>query len=134
MYIVFERYLKEGGMSGSYLYKEQEAKYDYITDVFDTLLVGDIRQKYKIRNIVLMNQICDFLMNNISNLTLSRNIAQSLTNYNDKINHKTVGNYLEYLCNAFAFYRFRRCDIKGKNIYLQTINLILVIILFYMQN
>lgn len=114
LYIAFDRYLKEGGMSGSYLYKEQEAKYDYIADVFDTLIVRDIRQKYKIRNTVLMDRICDFLMDNISNLTSSRNIAQSLTNYNDKINHKTVGNYLEYLCNAFAFYKFRRYDIKGK--------------------
>ena len=41
-------------------------------------------------------------------------IADALTNNKDKINHKTVGSYLEYLCNAFAFYRFRRYDIQGK--------------------
>lgn len=80
-----------------------------------------------------MDRICDFLMDNISNLTSSRNIAQSLTNYNDKINHKMVGNNLEYLCYVFAFYKFRRYEIKGKNIFLQTINFILVIILFDMQ-
>ncbi len=113
-YAAFERYLTEGGMAGSYLYKEQEAKYDYIADVFDTLIVRDIRQKYKIRNTVLMDRISDFLMDNISNLTSTRNIAQALTNNNDKINHKTAGNYLEYLCNAYAFYKFRRYDIKGK--------------------
>lgn len=114
LYSAFDRYIKEGGMSGSYLYKEPEAKYDYISDVFATLIIRDIRQKYKIRNTILMNRICDFLMDNVSNLTSARNIAQSLTNNNDKINHKTVSNYLEYLCNAFAFYKFRRYDIKGK--------------------
>lgn len=113
-YAAFERYLTEGGMAGSYLYKEQEEKYDYIADVFDTLIVRDIRQKYKIRNTVLMDRISDFLMDNISNLTSKRNIAQALTNNNDKINHKTVGNYLDYLCNAYAFYKLRRYDIKGK--------------------
>jgi len=113
-YTAFDRYLKEGGMAGSYLYKEQEAKYDYIADVFDTLIVRDIRQKYKIRNRILMDRICDFLMDNISNLTSARNIADALTNNKDKINHKTVGSYLEYLCNAFAFYKFRRYDIQGK--------------------
>lgn len=113
-YTAFDRYLKEGGMAGSYLYKEQEAKYDYIADVFDTLIVRDIRQKYKIRNRILMDRIVDFLMDNISNLTSVRNIADALTNNKDKINHKTVGSYLEYLCNAFAFYKFRRYDIQGK--------------------
>lgn len=114
LYSAFDRYIKEGGMSGSYLYKEPEAKYDYISDVFATLIIRDIRQKYKNRNTILMNRICDFLMDNVSNLTSARNIAQSLTNNNDKINHKTVSKYLEYLCNAFAFYKFRRYDIKGK--------------------
>ena len=48
-YTAFDRYLKEGGMAGSYLYQDQEIKYDYISDVFDTLIVRDIKQKYKIR-------------------------------------------------------------------------------------
>ncbi|MCM1092101.1 MAG: ATP-binding protein [Butyrivibrio sp.] len=113
-YDAFDRYLKEGGMAGSYLYKEQEAKYDYLADVFDTLVLRDIRQKYKIRNQVLMDRIVDFLMDNISNLTSARSIADALTGNMDRINHKTVGSYLEYLCNAFAFYKFRRYDIKGK--------------------
>lgn len=113
-YAAFDRYLKEGGMAGSYLYKDQETKYDYIADVFDTLIVRDIKQKYKIRNPILLNRIVDFLMDNVSNLTSTRKIADSLTNQKDKINHKTVGNYMEYLCNAFAFYKMRRYDIQGK--------------------
>lgn len=113
-YAAFDRFIKEGGMAGSYLYKEQEAKYDYIADVFDTLIVRDIRQKYKIRNPILMDRIVDYLMDNISNQTSARNIADALTNNKDKINHKTVGSYMEYLCNAFAFYKFRRYDIQGK--------------------
>ena len=31
-----------------------------------------------------------------------------------KVDHKTVGKYLDALCKAFAFYRIRRYDIKGK--------------------
>lgn len=110
----FELYMKEGGMSGSYVYKEQEEKYKYIADIFDTLIVRDIRQKYKIRSTVLMDKIADFMMDNISNLTSSRKIADTLSKNVDKINHKTVGAYLEYLCNAFAFYKVRRYDIRGK--------------------
>lgn len=43
-YDALDKYVLEGGMSGSYLYKDQEAKYDYIADVFDTLIVRDIRK------------------------------------------------------------------------------------------
>lgn len=110
----FDRYMKEGGMSGSYLYKEPEEKYKYLADIFDTLILRDIRQKYKIRNIALMEKIAEFMMDNISNLTSSRKIADTLTRDLDNINHKTVGSYLDYLCNAFAFYKVRRYDIRGK--------------------
>jgi hypothetical protein len=113
-YIAFDKFLKEGGMSGSYLYKDIEAKYDYIADIFDTLIVRDIRQKYKIKNPQLMDRIVDFLIDNISNLTSTRNIAEVLSNNNDNLNHKTIGSYMQYLCNAFAFYKIRRYDIKGK--------------------
>lgn len=114
IYDAFENYVKEGGMAGSYLYRDIESKYDYIKEVFDTLIVRDIRQKYKIRNSVLMDRLVDFLMDNISNLTSARNIADTLTSNKDKINHKTINSYIQYLCNAFAFYKIRRYDIHGK--------------------
>ncbi len=113
-YAAFTRYLQEGGMSGSYVYRNPDDKYDYIREVFDTLIIRDIRQKYRIRHTALMDRIVDFLMDNISNQTSARNITDTLQKNNEKVNHKTVGNYLEYLCNAFAFYRFRRYDIRGK--------------------
>jgi len=113
-YNAFDNYMLEGGMAGSYLYKEREDKFDYIENVFDTLILRDIRQKYNIKNPALLDRISQFLMDNVSNLTSARSITDTLISNKDKINHKTVGNYLNYLCNAFAFYKFRRYDIKGK--------------------
>ena len=66
-----------------------------------------------------MDRIVDFLMDNISNLSSARSITDALKNNRDNINHKTVGKYIDYLCNAFAFYRVRRYDIQGKK-YLST--------------
>ena len=113
-YNAFDKYMIEGGMAGSYLYKDQESKYDYIADVFDTLIVRDIRKKYKIRNTQLMDRVVDFLMDNISNLSSARSITNTLTGVKEKVNHNTIGSYMQYLCNAFAFYKIRRYDIKGK--------------------
>lgn len=106
----FDNYVKEGGMSGSYLYKTQKEKHDYISDVYNTLIVRDINQKYKIRNIDVLN---NYLMDNISNLTSSNNITNVLNNNNVDITDKTISNYIKYLCNAFAFYKVTRYDISG---------------------
>lgn len=114
IYEAFDNYIKEGGMSGSYLYHDLELKYDYIKEVFNTLILRDIRQKYKIRNTMLMDRLVDYLMDNLSNLTSVRNIADTFTSNKDKINHMTISSYIQYLCNAFAFYKIRRYDIHGR--------------------
>lgn len=114
IYDAVDKYMIEGGMAGSYLYKDPEAKYDYVADVFDTLIVRDIRTKYKIRNMQLMNKLVDFLMDNVSNLTSARSITNTLGGLSEKVNHVTISSYMQYLCNAFAFYKVRRYDIKGK--------------------
>ena len=110
----FNAYVLEGGLAGSYLYKEQDEKYNYVNNVYNTLIKRDICNKYNIKKDYLLDMINNFLMENISNLTSIRNIADTLTNNKDKINHKTVSSYINYLCNAFLFYKIRRYDIQGK--------------------
>lgn len=67
----------------------------------------------------LMDRLVDFLMDNISNLTSARSIKNAFGGVQEKVNHVTIGAYIQYLCNAFAFYKVRRYDIKGKK-YLST--------------
>lgn len=117
----FDNYVKEGGMAGSYLYKTMEDKYQYIKDVFNTLVIRDIKQKYKIRNTDVIQNLTDYLMDNVSNLISAKNITRVLNTNNVSITDKTINNYIEYLCNAFAFYKIKRFDIKGKK-YLTTQN------------
>ena len=113
-YSAFNRYIREGGMSGSYLYKTPESKYSYISDVFNTLIVRDIQRKYRIRNMPLMERLCDFLIDNISNQISTRSVAAGFTSERVKTNDRTISAYIKYLCNAFAFYKVRRYDIQGK--------------------
>lgn len=118
--IAFDSYLEEGGMPGSYLYTTTKEKYSYINDeIFNALIVRDIIRRYKIRNVNLLNKLVDFMMDNIGNITSIRKISDTLTSNKIKTNDKTVGKYIDYLCNAFAFYRIRRYDISGKR-YLST--------------
>ena len=117
----FDKYVFEGGMSGSYVYNDNEKKYNYINDIYNALIVRDIQQKYKIQNMTLMDSLTDFMMDNISNLTSYRSVANKLNENKVDTNDKTVGNYIKYLCDAFAFYKVRRYDIQGKQ-YLSSID------------
>ena len=110
----FESYVLHGGLAGAYLYNSDEEKYNYVNDIYNTLIKRDICNKYKIKKEYLLDMINDFLMDNISNLTSIRKISTILSNNKDHINHKTVSTYISYLCNAFLFYKVRRYDIQGK--------------------
>ena len=110
----FDRYVMEGGMSGAYLYKNEEDKYKYINEVYETLIVRDIQQKYHIRNKAMLDQVVDFMLNNISNLSSSKSVSDNLINKEIQTNNKTIGNYMNHVCRSFLFYKVRRYDLKGK--------------------
>ena len=109
----FDEYVAKGGMSGSYLYRNQKDAYEYINGIYKKTISKDIVQRFKIENEQLLIMIADFLMDNIGNKTSIRNIANSLTSNSYKTNDKTVGSYVDYLCKSFLFYPFTRYDIKG---------------------
>lgn len=114
-YASLSGYIREGGMSGSYPYRTEAQKYRYInTEVLNALIVRDIMKKYRLKNEPLLHELIDFLMDNIGNVTSARSIADTLTSGRKKVDHKTVGKYIDTLCKAFAFYRIRRYDIRGK--------------------
>lgn len=115
----FDKYVLEGGFSGSYLYKNLDEKYKYISDVYKTLIVRDITQRYHIQNIPLLDSISDFLIDNISKLTSYRSLTDTFNSNKNNVSDKTVGTYMKYLCDAYAFYKIRRYDIQGKK-YLNT--------------
>lgn len=110
----FDRFAMEGGMSGSYLYESIDDKYNYLNEVFETLIVPDIQQKYKIKNTSLLDTLNDFLVDNISTEFSARSVANTLTSKGSKTDDKTISSYIKYLCASFAFYKIRRYDIKGK--------------------
>ena len=110
----YRRYLIEGGMPGSYVYHSDSDKSQYVRNVFDTLILRDITQKYKVRNTDVLSKVTDYLTDNISNLTSPRKLTDEINRMGEKVDHKTVGKYIDYLCKSFAFYKIRRYDIQGK--------------------
>lgn len=117
--VLFDNYINDGGISGTYLYNEEKLKNDYITNIIDTIVKKDIKDKYNIADFDLMDKITNYLMNNIGNETSPNNISNTLTSIKIKTNHNTINSYLNYLARSYMFYEVKRYDIQGKQ-YLKT--------------
>lgn len=117
----FEDYIKIGGLAGAYTYKYDSDKEKYIRDVYDTILIRDLVDKYRLGSATVLKKVSEYLMDNVSNISSSRNISNALIADGTDTNHMTVGNYIEHLCHAFVFYEAGRYDVRGKT-YLQSMS------------
>lgn len=111
---LFEDYCVKGGLAGSYAYKTEQDRVNYINELYETIVTRDLVQKYILPDTLVLQKLSEFLMDNISNLTSPNKVSQLLTANNTATNHVTVGRYIKYLCNAFVFYDIKRYDIRGK--------------------
>lgn len=111
---LFEDYTIKGGLAGSYAYKTEKDRINYIKEVYETIVTRDLVQKYALPDTLVLQRLSEFLMDNVSNLTSPNKVSQLLTASNTQTNHVTVGKYIRYLCNAFVFYDVKRYDIRGR--------------------
>ena len=111
---LFDEYSIKGGLAGSYAYRTEKDRINYIKEVYETIVTRDLVQKYSLPDTLVLQRLSEFLMDNISNLTSPNKVSQLLTANKTTTNHVTVGRYIKYLCNAFVFYDIKRYDIRGK--------------------
>jgi len=118
----FDEFLLYGSLPYITELKEADEKIEYLNSMWETLLYRDIIDRYKIRNENMLDAVFNFLCSNIGSYVNANKIANTLkSNGYREITDDTVGNYLEYLCDSFLFYKVQRYDIRGKN-YLKTQN------------
>lgn len=116
---LFEDYSIKGGLAGSYAYRTEKDRTNYIKEVYETIVTRDLVQKYALPDTLVLQRLSEFLMYNVSNLTSPNKVSRLLTANETPTNHVTIGRYIKYLCNAFVFYDIKRYDIRGKK-YLET--------------
>ncbi|MHC1692333.1 MAG: ATP-binding protein [Sphaerochaetaceae bacterium] len=118
----FNEYMLYGGFPYAVTEESTKSKTEYLKMLEQTVASRDIIDRYGIRNPSMFNAVYDFLCSNIGSTISAKKIADTLkTNGFKSITADTVGNYLEYLCESFLFYKVYRYDIKGKE-YLKTLN------------
>ncbi len=116
-YKEFETFLRYGGFpaihTGNY---SNESAYKIIYDIYSSIILRDVVQRHKIRDIELLERVVKYVFENIGNKFSAKNVADYFKSQNRKLDLNTVYNYLNALEEAFIIYRIPRYNIKGKEI------------------
>ena len=95
---------------------EEAPLMQYLTDIYNSVLLKDVIQRYKIRDTALLESIAIYLMDNIGNTFSAKTISDFLKNQGRRLSTETVYHYLHALEDAFLIHKVPRYDIKGKRL------------------
>lgn len=90
---------------------------DYLQSIYNTVIIKDIAQRYKLRNLNNLQRVISLVFDSIGSYVSPNNIAVTLNKNSKKsISHNTIIKYLEFLTNSYIIYAAPRYDIKGKEL------------------
>lgn len=114
---VFRKYLTLGGMPylANLRYAEEPSK-QYLTDVYNSVVLNDVVKRNKIRDVDLLIRIVTYVVGNIGTTFAAVSIAKFLKSERRTAATDTVLNYIQYCISAYLFYQVKRQDIQGKQI------------------
>lgn len=114
---LFNQYLRQGGFPIIHINKfSEDTIYKIIYDIYSSIILRDTIQRYKIRDVELLERVIKFALDNIGKTFSGKNIADYFKSQQRKTDINTIYNYMYALEGAFIFYRVPRYDIKGKEI------------------
>jgi len=93
---------------------------EYLLSLYNTILIKDIVERYKISDIMLLESVVRFVFDNIDNQLSVSKIANTIKSDGRNISTKTVDKYLQALVDSMMIYQANRYNIKGKQ-YLKTL-------------
>lgn len=112
------KFLKYGGLPYlKNLELRDEVVFEYLKNIYVTILYRDVVNRNSIRNTVFLEKLVLFLANNTGSLFSANKISAFLKSQQVKISHNQVQAYLSYLTNAFLIHQVSRFDLVGKRIF-----------------
>ncbi|HKL87133.1 MAG TPA: ATP-binding protein [Treponemataceae bacterium] len=114
---IFQLYLVRGGFP--FLYKHPFSDIDvnqYISDIFDSIILKDISQRNSVRDIAQLRQLILYFIANIGNTFSATSLIKYLKNQKRTISTETLYNYIEYSRASCLLHLVKRQDLIGKSL------------------
>ncbi len=111
---LFSEYLVNSSFPGALEMPDKQSRNAYLDGIFNSIILKDIVARQHISNTLMLENIIEYLFDNIGNISSSTNISNCLNSSGKKISVPTVETYLDALVKSFIIYKAKRYDIKGK--------------------
>lgn len=112
------QYIRYGGLP--YLINLEltdEVVYDYLKNIYNTILLKDVVARFGVRNVNFLERLVVYLADNVGSLVSAKKISDFLKSQNIRISPNIVLNYLSYLVAAYFISPVKRSDLAGKRIF-----------------
>lgn len=113
----FQNFIRFGGFP--FIHRnllDPRATFDYLKDLYNSIILKDIIQRYGIRDVELFEKIMLYFIENMANTFSSGNLTKYLKQDKRKISNETIYNYISYSEDSMLMKRVSREDVKGKEL------------------
>ncbi len=112
------QYLQNGGMPETFQLPNEDIKKNYLNQLKDSIVLKDIAARYKIRDVQLLGNCIDYLIDSVGSMFSVNSIVHYLNSHKIKTNNETLGSYIQYIEDTFLVHSIRKYDLKGKELML----------------
>ena len=113
---IFEDFVYWGGMPQRFVFDGEEQVRTYLTDVYNSIVVKDIVERFKVKDLDLFNRIIEYILTTPGQTFSAENLSKYFESENRNVTKNTLYNYLEYMNKALLINKVDRYDVRGKRI------------------
>lgn len=112
------KYLNYGGLPGlkNIGLSNEEMVNEYLSGVFNTIMLKDIIERHSIRNIPFLKNFIAFMADSMGKINSASSITKYLKSQGQHISTNVLLDYMAYFNEAFLTYSVGRYDIHGKKL------------------
>ena len=112
----FMEYLNYGAMPQRFLMQSETETKVYLRDVYNSIVLRDIVQRSKTKEVDILNRIVEYMVMNTSQTFSAKSISKFFQSINRKVSTETIYAYIEYISSSLIMNKAVRYDIRGKRI------------------
>lgn len=105
-----------GTLPQRFMFDNDGSKQNYISDVYDSILLKDVVDRLGVTDITSFNRILQYVLETETRKFSPTNVLEYLDRNNTKVATDTLYKYLDALCSTFIMNKVYRYDIQGKSV------------------